>query len=474
MKPRAMTTLVLILLLLGSTPIGAQNPPPSRSPDPTTLKEAVGQLLVALDSSEQTFRQVRGTLLIRSDSGNNPTAPLTAVLEREGRLAARQSGRFGEILLPGDLPFSLNRLDVEALEHLDRLGVDLVLDLSAATRGRALLLRARGFWLQGGSWGAALATRPAYPERQARVQLAPSPHWAALIRPAEELSGNAASWTHGEAAQTEGRVLDLALIDFDGDGDRDLILLLPDRLELWSRSDDALDGTKAELEFRYTQALDAPTGPSSRWPAGELTVCGGGRNTPARVAYQISGQANGHQALWNGRSLVPSDRLAHAPLACFGQTWVQGTYRPGTHLFKPQLIVTQAENASPKPITVRGPFISVVGAAPERLIEIGVDGRLTSTAFGGLEAIRCGQKPGWLNEPEAPLLICSQARPTPTRDRLTFWRLLHDTVREESHSPELPGALQAVTAAEGPEGQVVAAARYLKGRNITLIDWYQR
>lgn len=436
-----------------------------------TLEEVFNQLVEEVESGSQSFACKSCKLLVYADVDGNALTPLAALLERKARLVFGRSGRFQDSLASGELPFAVVKIDDTTLSRLDRSGIDRVLDISAKLQGRALILRVRAMWLEGGSWAPILADASYYHRKLVRLALKESPEWPILARPTSELEDARPVWERSELAATKGRVLDLAAGDMDGDGVSDLLLLLAGRVEFWRGDGDG-------YAFRYAFALDDYLNGSalSRWDAGEIAVCDSPRRNRPRLFLATNRMRGGWAFSWNGNRFVESEPIGGAPLACLDEGILVSYYEPGTAYLKPEVAIRREGEIHPLPVDMDRALLSIMPLSDAGLVTVAPDGRaalIQNDASVDL-GFKCGASPGILTSGQGALLICSAAEVSPGKDGLVTWRLEGGLAKPESELPGSAGEIYAVCAEKTLGFENIYAARYKPGGDETTIERYRR
>lgn len=458
----------IMLVFLISMPVMAEE-----KPLPETLASAFAKLSDDLEILDPAFSDQRSTLFLHAEMEGKLTAPLAALIEREAMLALSRKTNFKHILTTGNLPFAYPGIDEITLARLDHFGVDRVLDIAAALKGKQLLIRVRAMWLDGGSWAPVLEDEFSYPQQLLRVAIAASQTWEMLGRPIEEVQSVSFNWQREESFSTPGRVLDMATGDLDGDGRTDLLLLFDEHIEIWRRGE-------AGFDFLYTHDLSQDGVPqvSVRWMTGELAFCRIESNPSLHILAATNAMKGGLRFFWDGRRLVESSRLAGAPLVCNKGRVAMGEYRMGAHVFELDIREYSSRHTPEKPIPTPTPFLSALPLPDgEGWILLGSEGELQLLSNKGKSrplGINCGIHPVLLADRGSPLLVCGRAITDGTRDRLTLWRLTMNGPVLSAELEELPGLVYAITADSSVESEAIFAGRYIDSENLTHIDRYYR
>ncbi len=461
------TWLAIVTLFFVSLPAMAQ----TESDAPAaSLVEAFTKLGTELDRSDRPFLAPQDRLLFYADVTGVAQSPLAALLQRDGRRALVQSGRFKQVMTPADVPFPILSLNEETLDRLDRLGIACVLDVSATVTGGRLLLRARSIWLEGRSWAAMLQDPPLFPEERTRIEVKESAQWSILAQSADEIQPSHIAWRMDTVATSSGRALDLTVTDLDNDRQADVALLFEDRVEIWLQEEN-------HFVFRHAFALDSLDLRlrSARYVTGSMAACRMEGEARPQIYLSRNNMASGQIFQWNGRKLVHRGEFLGVPLGCTKSGAALGQYEAGQARFSPEINISKIGEGVMHGRTVAAPFVSAAFLPNGNYLLVGERGNVTAHGIPlGSAALQCGQHPALLDGSPSPLLACSLAEVQPARDRVIIWRLTADGAEEESEQEKQPGEIVGLDGQRSLAGDLIFSARYVQGSDKTYIDRYRR
>jgi len=271
-------------------------------------------------------------------------------------------------------------------------------------------------------------------------------------------------WKAEEVFRSGGMALDLAVGDLDQDGVRDVMLLFPDRLELWFGESDG-------FRFRYAFTLPDGDNPAAalRIVAGDLLFCSAsnGNGKPV-LALATNRLPQGLRLRWNGRDLAAIGVVGGVPLAC-GENgfWFSRYESTGAQLVPELKHGSQTQN-------LPSPMLSLRKTGQGNWMAVQSDGTLFDLAANKPLTLECGAHPALVSSKDGEVLVCSNARIAPDADGIRVFWLGKDGPEPDGASVETPGWVQALAAAEEGKRWVVFAARFLPATKQTLVERYMK
>jgi len=151
------------------------------------------------------------------------------------------------------------------------------------------------------------------------------------------------SWHLEEILSLPGQVIDLGLGDLDGDSQDELVLLLPDAIEVFSLGE---HGPKHITRHGLSHLPEALV--RSRDPAGNLLVKDFNRDGRAEVFFRLFNKRQGQILAWVGSGFRELRRLDAVPLCQFSQgkrpMLLFGWPEPGTNRYQNKVQVVDINN----------------------------------------------------------------------------------------------------------------------------------
>lgn len=440
----------------------ATSVPDERNQEGDTLEGAISKLVESLHRKLPSFPPEGGSVLLFTDANNKSDNAFSAILNEKARAVFMAAPYRAEILTERALPFPASPPDSRTLSLLDGYGIDAVVWLSVEVRGTRAVLRAKALTLEGGSLAPLLFGTFNYPEAIARQKLTDSPSWSILIHRTEQLRSKPKGWQKETIVVTDGRALDFAVGDIDGDKDPDFALLFADRIEIH------LAIAMAMEEAPYVFALDDLPQRliKPRIPDGQAFFC------EDDFGYSLYVGTNHHEGgyrfQWDGEALYKEESFAKTPVACDEQGVLAAEYEKGTHRFNGKLFLI-GHDAESELGNLGRPFVSVLQAnMTSPLFFVAEDGRLLRTLRGDKVGLQCGRHPALLTGMGDTLFACSQAVAEPKTDVIEFHRLDTMGMKIESAAKPVFGAYYAIEAISNTFEEVVFAIWYDKEIGTTL------
>lgn len=430
------------------------------------LDLAYKQILQKLDSLGN-FNNSASTLLVVSDAAGNTTAPLCAVMEREALVSFNNYGSFKSVKTSADLGFVYNGLNEDVLKRLDKLGIDRVLSISSALKDQRLLLTIRAIWLEGGSFAEVLKEPLFYPELKLSASVKESGNWVLLGRPSDVFTSQSERFTKKTLFKTQGKALDIAYGDVDGDGLGDIVLLLEKRLELWVGKN---NGYSFRYSFDFSESEKASLLP--RFVTGDVEVCRLGDNDTADVFFMTNQIKEGLRLNWENNRLLTLDNITGAPLACLNGNIVLGNYVKSSHTFdgKIRIVSEFGEQVT----DTQKEFISAVPVnSGKDWLLIEANGKLYLSSEKRRVQNDCGIHPAITKIEGSETLACGISEVEPVKDAIRFLNVLMPSLKEVYRMDYNDGAIWGIASMSSWKGDAFFSVRYDESSNKSIVEKFK-